>query len=285
MEGWLKNEEWKMDIRKYLDRRSRSFMMLSALAMAALICWMNLKVIRGVSLAVFYLIPVAITAWYVRLRSAILLSVAAAIAASSVNQMAWSFLSQLIYLAAFAVLLDQLKKTMLRKEKLVKVDPLTGVSNRSAFYDYASSEISRNRRYKRPFTVAYMDIDNLKMINYKFGHGTGDALLSLVAQTIKNNIRDVDIISRFGGDEFAMLFPETGAESAQVVLSRLKGKLLENVRSKDWPVTFSFGATTFIKPPDSVEDMVKRAGVQMYAAKDIGANMTDQNIFGAEDEK
>jgi len=188
----------------------------------------------------------------------------------------------LAYSASFVViayLLSALGAMNRREKEMERIDALTGIPNRRAFYDLAGLEIHRNRRYKHPFTVAYLDIDNLKMVNYRLGYGTGDNLLQAVARTIKGNIREVDIVSRFGGDEFALLLPETGAESAQVVLSRLRTKLLEAMKNSQWPATFSFGAATFVTPPDSIEDVVKKAGTLMYSAKNSGPNMIDQEVF------
>ena len=184
-----------------------------------------------------------------------------------------------IVLAVFIYLVVELVRARNKVKKLGRLDPLTGVANRNAFYDIAGTELKRNKRYKHPFTVAYIDIDNLKMVNYRLGHSAGDNLLNSVAAAIKKDIRDVDLVSRFGGDEFAVLLPETSAESAQVVLSRLRNRLLELMKKRDLPTTFSFGAMTFTAPPDSVEDMVKKAGSMMYSAKNSGTNMIDQDVF------
>ena len=104
-------------------------------------------------------------------------------------------------------------------------------------------------------------------------------MLALAAQVIKSNIRDVDVVARFGGDEFALILPETTAEAAQVVLSRIKVKLLDAAEKYKSPVTFSFGVVTFLKAPDSVEEMIKRVGTVMYSAKNAGANTIEQEVF------
>jgi diguanylate cyclase (GGDEF)-like protein len=90
-------------------------------------------------------------------------------------------------------------------------------------------------------------------------------------------------VARLGGDEFALLMPETGPEGAQIALSRLRTRLVESLGSRKMPVTFSFGAATFLKAPDSAEEAVKKAGVQMYSAKNAGANSIDQEVFGGEE--
>ncbi len=189
--------------------------------------------------------------------------------------------ARLFLIFIFAYILFELRAALKRESELIRLDSLTKVINRKYFYDLAATEMYRLRRYKRSFTAAYIDIDNLKIINYRFGHNAGDNLLQIVASTIRRNIREVDVISRFGGDEFVILLPETGAEGAQIVLSRLRNKLLDEMKKNNWSITFSFGVGTFTCAPDSVEDMIKKTEVLMYSAKNSGANMIDQEIFDA----
>ena len=188
---------------------------------------------------------------------------------------------ELILVFLIIYLLWALKKALDSNKKLGRTDLLTGAINRNAFYDLADREIGRLDRYKRAFTVANVDIDNFKVVNYRFGYPTGDRLLNSVAETIKSNLRKVDVVSRFGGDEFAILLPETGAEPAQVVLSRIRNILLNNMEKNSWPVTFSFGTVTFLKAPVSVEEMMKKVGTVMYTAKDSGMNTIEQEIVNA----
>jgi diguanylate cyclase (GGDEF)-like protein len=188
---------------------------------------------------------------------------------------------ELVFFFLVTLLLCSLKEALGINEELSRVDALTGAVNRRAFYDLAGREISRLERYKHPFTVAYMDIDNFKVVNYRFGHKTGDQLLRSVADTVRKNLRKLDTVSRFGGDEFTILLPETGAEAAQAVLSRMRNVLLNIMETNKWPVTFTFGTVTFLKPPSSVEEMVKKVGSLMYSGKDSGMNTIEQEIVDA----
>lgn len=95
----------------------------------------------------------------------------------------------------------------LQKEKeLARVDPLTLLSNRRTFYEQAEVEIARAWRYSRPLCIAYLDIDNFKLVNDWLGHSTGDALLVTLASTLRAELRASDLVGRMGGDEFAILF-------------------------------------------------------------------------------
>jgi len=240
----------------------------------------------------FYLLPVAFFIWFTTRRIAVPVSVLCAMIwigenvadKSHIFHSKISYLNMSIELVFFflvMLLLISLKDALGINEELSRVDVLTGAMNRRAFYDLAGREISRLERYKRPFTVAYMDIDNFKVVNYRFGHRTGDQLLRSVADTVRKNLRRLDVVSRFGGDEFTILLPETGAEAAQAVLSRMRNVLLNNMETNKWPVTFTFGTVTFLKPPSSVEEMVKKVGSLMYSGKDSGMNTIEQEIFNA----
>src|SRR6185312_6159583 len=105
---------------------------------------------------------------------------------------------------------------------LARIDALTGVANGRTFYDLARVELCRFQRTGRPFTVAYLDLDNFKQVNDRLGHPAGDDLLRRVAQVLRDNTRVLDVPARLGGDEFALLLPETDAEDALPVLSKLR---------------------------------------------------------------
>lgn len=169
-------------------------------------------------------------------------------------------------------LLASLRSALLQAENLASTDHLTGLVNRRLFLNLAKTEINRFRRYKHPFTIAYIDIDNFKTVNDTFGHSTGDTLLCLVAEVSRNNIRATDVIARLGGDEFALLLPETGYEQAQVVIQRVQKRLLNTMQKNKWPATFSIGAVTFINPPASVDEMIEKADRLMYFVKNNGKN-------------
>ncbi|MEK7877363.1 MAG: SulP family inorganic anion transporter, partial [Pseudomonadota bacterium] len=105
-------------------------------------------------------------------------------------------------------------------------------------------------------------------------------LLRMAAQTIQSKIRSSDLIARLGGDEFALLLPETQSEAAQIVVKRIHRFLLDLAQRNEWPVTFSFGVATFLRPPESVEEMIKKADALMVAAKNSGGNTVRHEIIG-----
>ena len=280
-----------MSLENYIRRQPRWLLVAIGLVMIAFAGFMDHLTGDDLSFLLFYIIPVYFFVWFTTRRLGILAAVLCAavwlfenvfdkvqVYNSHVSYLNMSI--ELVFFFVVAYLLCELKQVLGINEELGRIDLLTGAMNRAAFYDFASREIGRLSRYKRAFTVANIDIDNLKLVNYQFGYPTGDKLLCAVAQTIKSSLRKVDIVSRFGGDEFAVLLPETGAEPAQVVLSRIRNVLLNIMEKNSWPVTFSFGTVTFLEAPTSVEDMVKKVSSAMYAAKDSGMNTIEQEVVG-----
>ena len=141
-------------------------------------------------------------------------------------------------------------------------------------------EINRARRYKHPFTMVWIDLDNFKRVNDCFGHTTGDTLLRLVARTIQENIRATDTLARLGGDEFAILLPETGRDVAEVIMQKVQKINLDIMREHGWPVTLSIGVVTFTSSPSTVDETLRIADRLMYAAKNNGKNGVQYQVFG-----
>jgi diguanylate cyclase (GGDEF)-like protein len=235
------------------------------------------------ALSLFYLFPIILGTWYVGQWAGILLSLASAFSwlmADLAMTRAFSstlipFLNESFRLLVFLIItfmLVKLKNAIDTHKALSRTDSLTLVHNRRAFQDLADLELTKARRSKKPLSVLYIDIDNFKKINDRFGHRIGDTLLRSVAKTIKSNIRAVDILARLGGDEFGILLAETGSGAVARVASKLKEKLLGLMQDYRWPVTFSIGVVTFENPPDSVDHLIDAADAQMYFAKNNGKN-------------
>jgi diguanylate cyclase (GGDEF)-like protein len=153
-----------------------------------------------------------------------------------------------------------------------RADGLTGLLNGRGFYEAAAIELARSTRYCHPVTLAYVDLDDFKSINDRFGHSRGDDVLVAVARALRKACRSTDIVGRVGGDEFVVLFPETGREAAETALLKLRS-LIEDVASQHGSrVTTSVGSVSFAKPPADVEALVHEADTVMYAVKAGGKN-------------
>ena len=167
---------------------------------------------------------------------------------------------------------EKLKIALESEKEVARSDFLTGLANRRAFYETAEFETRRMRRYQRPLSLAFIDIDDFKPVNDRLGHDAGDELLRCVAATMKSTLRESDVVARIGGDEFAILLPETDYEATKNVLSKLQSALNAVMAKNGWTVTFSIGATTSPTAPSLFEDIMRQVDDLMYSAKKAGKN-------------
>ncbi|HUJ19762.1 MAG TPA: GGDEF domain-containing protein [Nitrospirota bacterium] len=235
------------------------------------------------SIFIFYLIPVFLSTWFVGISAGVLLSVVSAAAWSLADVLSrrtpsdvaipyGNLIVQILFFLIVVYTLSALKASLEQEKQLARSDYLTGAVNSRYFTELAAAEISRSRRYYHPFTVVYMDVDNFKAVNDRFGHSIGDALLQQTVRTIRGQIRATDTIARVGGDEFILLLPETGIRTAITVLEKIRASLFDVMQERSWPVTFSFGMAAFDDPPESVDTMIKLADDLMYEGKNNGKN-------------
>jgi diguanylate cyclase (GGDEF)-like protein/PAS domain S-box-containing protein len=173
----------------------------------------------------------------------------------------------------------KLQAALESEKNLSRVDFLTGIPNRRMFHQALTLEGKRSRRYGRPITLIYIDVDNFKHLNDHYGHATGDELLKTIGGTLETSVRSTDMAARLGGDEFAVLLPETDEASAGVIVAKLRQNLQGAIGPKGWPVTFSFGVVTFPIALDSMEEMIKRADEFMYEAKRGGKSAVVSRVI------
>jgi diguanylate cyclase len=170
--------------------------------------------------------------------------------------------------------IEKLKQQMERIKHEVVIDPLTRAYNRRAFDERIAQEISSFRRYGNPSSLIMMDIDHFKHVNDSYGHRTGDGVLRVVAGILKKEIRDMDVLCRYGGEEFALILPHTALAAAVDVADRLRRKIAESrfsFKGRRFHVTASFGVAE-LSPDDTVESYIQRADAALYRAKEEGRN-------------
>ena len=180
---------------------------------------------------------------------------------------------------ALAFTLLALRRALRRQRELARTDELTGLENRRAFYELADQEIRRAARYGKAFTVAYFDIDNLKLVNDRYGHAAGDTVLRLAADTARKTIRASDAVARLGGDEFAILLHETTAAASETVIRKLRTAIRRFVQVNGRPMTVSLGAVTCLEVPETVEALLGAADNLLYAAKRAGKNRARHRVL------
>jgi diguanylate cyclase (GGDEF)-like protein len=154
-------------------------------------------------------------------------------------------------------------------------DDLTGLVNRRRFIEALDAEIERARRFGSPLTIVLADLDNFKQVNDEFGHHGGDVVLRAFADLIGSHVRDVDVSGRIGGEEFAILLPETDGVDAARVAERMRRSLSEvAIPLSDHAsirVASSFGVAA-LAPGQSGDDLLRAADAALYRAKDEGKN-------------
>jgi len=172
----------------------------------------------------------------------------------------------------------RLQQAMADKEKLEKLatfDSLTGLYNRRAILGKLRELINLANRYKEDFSLSMLDIDHFKMVNDRYGHLTGDEVLEEIATLIRRNIRDTDIVGRYGGEEFIIILPKTTLSSSWVVAERLRS-IIEKAEMKDsagnvFAITVSQGLAGWERDEDAAS-LISRADEALYKAKEKGRN-------------
>lgn len=154
-------------------------------------------------------------------------------------------------------------------------DPLTGVWNRRQFDKLLAREIASTRRYHLPLSLIMFDIDHFKNVNDTHGHLAGDDLLATLTAYVSANIRDTDILTRWGGEEFMLIVPGVDVEGAARQAEKLRALIEHGDFGAIGRITCSFGVTQF-RDGDAPDDVTGRADVAMYAAKHNGRNRVER---------
>jgi two-component system, cell cycle response regulator len=163
-------------------------------------------------------------------------------------------------------------------KRLANQDVLTGCFNRRYFMELAEQEIQRSMRYKRPLSLLMIDIDHFKNVNDRYGHQIGDQVLCNLVLLCQKQLRNVDTLGRYGGEEFVVLMPETASEGAMVASERLLGKIEKmkiNTSAGSLSITVSMGLACLDRGFDethTLDTLIQSADKALYAAKDAGRN-------------
>lgn len=188
--------------------------------------------------------------------------------------------NELLEYCVAVFLTTQLRRLYDRERQTARIDLLTGVRNRQGFQEVVEAEIARHYRSRTSFCLAYIDCDDFKGVNDRFGHSEGDRLLEAVGYVTAASVRRSDTVGRLGGDEFAVIFPETDHAEALAIEAKLRKALIRITRPRPWwAVTFSMGIATFAKMPVSADAAMAYVDQLMYQAKKAGKAHTISGTF------
>jgi diguanylate cyclase (GGDEF)-like protein len=161
---------------------------------------------------------------------------------------------------------------------LSRTDSLTGAMNIRAFFEIVEYQIISLQRQSSPYTMAYIDIDNFKEVNDRYGHKKGDDLLKTIVRCFVGSLRKTDLVARMGGDEFIIFLPSTNQEAAKITMN----KIMTNISMLSEPyfihTTLSVGVVTCVKSEIDIHDIIIKADELMYDVKNSGKN----NVYFAE---
>lgn len=173
------------------------------------------------------------------------------------------------------MLSTDMRRVLVRIKQLAETDELTGLLNMRAFSGIADRLSKQATRYQRPFAVLMIDSDSLKSVNDRFGHECGNRLLRLAVQCIQSQLRDTDIVARYGGDEFVVMLPETTCNHAMSVAARIRQTIESTPLMVDGnrvQTTVSIGLAAYPDHGDALQDVMEKADQAMYASKTGGRN-------------
>lgn len=236
-----------------------------------------------ISFSIFYLIPIAVASWYSRRHFAIIICIISAAVWMFVDVLAghqyygmliplWNALVRFGFFIITLSLLGALKNHMRQEENLSRTDSLTGINNSRAFKEWLNHYLSISSRFGHSVTLGYIDLDNFKRLNDTMGHSAGDQVLHAVAAILSSTVRSDDIVGRIGGDEFAVLLPNTDRRGATILFDKLLQRLLSEMNQHSWPIGFSVGVAVFKRLPKHADEALGIADRIMYQVKKNSKN-------------
>ncbi len=233
----------------------------------------------------YYIILIFLSIWYFKRKILFfLIFITSIITVSYVSfkgiphhAVLWEYLltsiSIVVSFSFFSILTIKLKYFFEKIKIESETDELTGLKNNRSFFVAGRLELSRGSRLQVPITIAMLDLDNLKRLNDSIGHASGDDALAAVGQLLKTSLRETDIAARIGGDEFAIILPNTNIDGASSILSRLHKNIKTTLETYGDYLSCSIGAAILLPTrSDDIHAVLEKADALMYAAKSSGKN-------------
>jgi diguanylate cyclase (GGDEF)-like protein len=267
----------------------RALRLAGYVALTLAVYWANDHTPPEIRFGILYIVPVLLVTW----SEGIAWGIGFAVATTALREIVafeqlppdtpllWRLANAASYVVVLGVAmagLQRLRHIQQQLSRLATNDPLTGLVNARSFAARLTQELERNRRYPRPLALLYLDLDDFKVINDSHGHQTGDAVLRLVADAMRASVRQADIVGRMGGDEFAVLMPETDSALADAAAKRLATSM-RSVFKGTPTVTASIGVVSCSAPDANTDELLRRADQAMYEAKRTGKDRVVQVVI------
>jgi diguanylate cyclase (GGDEF)-like protein len=262
---------------RFMSLLSRRSMIVLAVLLVLLIGYADFVTGYYLSLGLFYVVPVALLAWYVSRRAGLVGAALSALTWHAVNAvyaplglapavLVWNSAVRFGFFSIIGFLLSSLKTSYERHSELARIDPLTGLLNSRAFDEALRLELARAQRQSYEIAVVYIDLDNFKSINDSMGHAAGDALLRDVGRSLTQAVRATDIVGRVGGDEFVVVLSSISAISARATAGRLQD-LIHQVAGGHAPGVTATAGIALSDGTDPIDSLIERADALMYHGK------------------
>lgn len=232
----------------------------------------------------FYLVPITAITWYVGKRDGQIAAALASVLSLTANLLntdfrtdlrplvLWNGLNSLLLFLLMVWLVAKLRNILENEQHLARTDHLTDCMNNHAFMPALQYHLDLAAREQNSITLAYLDVDNFKLINDTLGHGKGDRVLKQVAEIWRASSRRTDLIARMGGDEFCLLFPNTGQAAARHIIEHARQALNAAFAAETISVSCSVGVITFCAAQLTSDDAIRAADLLMYRVKKQGKN-------------
>lgn len=267
----------------------RIFWAIACIVLLALIAFLDVALGGHVNLFILQIIPIAIATWMIGRVAGIILAVGAPLLVLPLD-LSWAtgtphFIIVINELLRIGVLvfvaqgLSHIRRQGEALDRLSMTDPLTSLNNRRSFIKRGMEAVARGRRIPQPLSLVFIDLDNFKQVNDRFGHDTGDTVLQTVANAIRGGLRDTDHAARLGGDEFAIILYSAGAPGARYVTENIRDRIASALAQTEFGVTASIGVATFTATPKDFDTALALADTLMYEVKAGSKNDVAYRVF------
>jgi len=250
---------------RYLERQSKGTVLAIAVALALVMAVVDVLVGTDYSLALFYLIPISLMAWFFETLYALMFSIICAFAWFYANEvytrdhMLWVMLTNVGYYLSFSVIVSRIRVLYDHQLFSAKRDQLTGILNVTTFYDYVTNDIALMNRGKEWFSIVYVGLEGFKEVNRSRGYVAGDALLAAMASAIAGQLRKTDKFARLGGAEFVLFLPNSNISAANDAVSKIKDAIASVNMGAEHVITYNIGVVSCLMPNMTLETLIARA--------------------------